>query len=557
MIKTAQKYNATVSVMRAPTSLRLDMPAFHHPFARNRNLRINSKTMRCLQTHHKAKTVGDLIQISQLDRPDLPEACIHEPQGGQGCRKKAKELLNRIKDQWHPERETPQRHNLWHTPRRLKRYKEADPVATTVTYNPDTRTVHDVLGGVRIFGRWPGHKSKERDPFMREKEPARMDNRLDPVVNSVKISTDGSAVRNGWENATAGIGVFYDNGNERNISLRITSREEEPVSNSRAELTAILEALKQNDTDDIVIESDSLSSLRAICNHMDKYEDLNWYGVKNADILKGILIRLRTRPAKTAFKWVKGHEFNYGNIKGDALADEGREGDQIAAPDEDEWINSHPALQDGARLQALSAKHIYKALLQWHTKGVTPILHQETLDDAKAEVEATTGLRPTNGKLLKGVRALGVPPRLKDHLRCQLIGRIKCGTFWDKIPGCAERAMCSLCRKTNINVLESEQHMWLECENNGQELAWETTKNTWRKTTDRNWPNITADLIRGAPALSFEHDFSKDAERLRILITVTIWAIWKSRNKSAITNQDVAPSETSEILKGLRRGREV
>jgi len=160
-------------------------------------------------------------------------------------------------------------------------------------------------------------------------------------------------------------------------------------------------------------------------------------------------------------------------------------------------------------------------------------------------------IRPTNGKLLKGVRALRVPPCLKDHLRCLLIGRIKCRTFWDKIPGCTERVMCLLCRKKNINVLESKQHMWLECENNGQELAWETTKNTWQKTTDRNWPNITAGLIRGVPALSFKHDFSKDAERLRILITVTIWAIWKSRNKSAITNQDVAPSETSEILKEL------
>ena len=80
----------------------------------------------------------------------------------------------------------------------------------------------------------------------------------------------------------------------------------------------------------------------------------------------------------------------------------------------------HPSLQDGARLQALNAKHMYKALLQWRTKGVHPILHQEVLDDAKEKVEAATGLRPTNEKLLKGVRTLGVPPRLKDRLRCLL-----------------------------------------------------------------------------------------------------------------------------------------
>ena len=48
-----------------------------------------------------------------------------------------------------------------------------------------------------------------------------------------------------------------------------------------------------------------------------------------------------------------------------------------------DWINGHPALQDGARLQALEASDMYYALLKWHTRKVTPILHQERLDEAK------------------------------------------------------------------------------------------------------------------------------------------------------------------------------
>ena len=551
MLEAAQKYNVSLSVMRAPTSLRLDMPAFHHPFARNRNLRMNSKTMRCLQDVHEARTVRDLIQMTSAELPAPPATCIHIAQNGQGCRKKAKELLNRIIDQWHPERETPQRHTLWHTPRRLEKYKEADPVTTMVEYNPDTRTLHSALGGVRIFGKWPGHKSRRKDPYTREREPPRTDLRPGPNAEKVKISTDGSATRNGWEDAAAGIGVFYDNGSERNISLRLTSQEKGLASNSRAELAAILEALKQNNTDDLEIESDSLSSLRAICNQLDRYEDLNWSGVKNADILKGILIRLRSRSAKTSFKWVKGHEFNYGNIKADELADTGREGDPTVTQDEDEWIDNHPALQDGARLQALSTKHIYKALLHWHTRGMAPILHQEILEDAKSKVEAFTGLRPTNEKLLKGVKTLGVPPRIKDHLRCLLTSKIKCGAFWDRIPGCAERAMCSPCRKRGVDALENEQHMWLDCENNGQARAWETARSAWSKTTDRDWPDVSVGLIRGAPALSFEHDYTKDSERLRILLVLTIWAIWKTRNKCAINDQEIAPTEASETLKEL------
>ncbi len=56
---------------------------------------------------------------------------------------------------------------------------------------------------------------------------------------------------------------------------------------------------------------------------------------------------------------------------------------------------------------------------------------------------------------------------------------------------------------------------------------------------------------RGTPALSSEYGHSKDSERLRILISMTIWAIWKSRNKNAINNQDVAPNETREVMKEL------
>ena len=35
------------------------------------------------------------------------------------------------------------------------------------------------------------------------------------------------------------------------------------------------------------IESDSLTSLRAICNLSERYEDVNWTRIQNEDLLKG------------------------------------------------------------------------------------------------------------------------------------------------------------------------------------------------------------------------------------------------------------------------------
>ena len=75
---------------------------------------------------------------------------------------------------------------------------------------------------------------------------------------------------------------------------------------------------------------------------------------------------------------------------------------------------------------------------------------------------------------------------------------------------------------------------------------WEIARTTWEKTTSRPWPNVSLGPIRGAAALSFEDDYRKDSERLRILISMTIWAIWKSRNKYSINDQDVASIETGE-----------
>ena len=344
MIEAAQKYNATISVTRAPRKLRLEMPAFHHPFAKNKNLRTNSRTMRCLTKNHEIKTVRNLIQMSTEEAPNHTVVCNNRKPGKDPCKEKAKELLNWIKRQWHPNKETPQRHNLWHTPKRIKRNKKVDPLAKTVTYNPDMRSTHSILEGIRIFGKLLGHKSKDRDEFVRERDPARINERIELSGWFTKLSTDGSAVKNGWENASAGIGVWYTDRSTRNITLKLESQGNKVASNSRAELGAILEALRQNKTDDIEIESDSLMSLRAICTHSDRYKDLNWTGIQNADLIKSIIIKLRMRPAQTAFKWVKGHDDNYGNNRADALADTGRNSNASLILDDDDWTNSHPAL---------------------------------------------------------------------------------------------------------------------------------------------------------------------------------------------------------------------
>jgi len=225
--------------------------------------------------------------------------------------------------------------------------------------------------------------------------------------------------------------------------MSLTNQGKEASSNSQAELGAILETLRRNEVDDLKIKSDSLTSLRAICVDAEGYEDQDWLGARNADLIKAILIRLRTRPARTAFRWVKGHDDNYGNNRADALANEGRDSNEPVEMDDEAWIENHTALQDGARLQALDAKHTYEAVLRWVPKKPNTNQYQETIKSTKDKVEEATGLRPTTERLLKSFRALGVPPHLKDHMRCLVNKRLKCRTYWSNIPGYEDRAYCS------------------------------------------------------------------------------------------------------------------
>jgi hypothetical protein len=122
------------------------------------------------------------------------------------------------------------------------------------------------------------------------------------------------------------------------------------------------------------------------------------------------------------------------------LADKGRTAVVTLDLVNEKWVSNHPVLQDGACLQALKTKDIYRIILSWYTRNKKRVLHQELLDDAKEKVEQFTGLRPTNERLLKSIKTLAVPLQLRDHVRNMLIGRIKCSSYWANIPGYDERS---------------------------------------------------------------------------------------------------------------------
>ncbi|KAJ4402423.1 hypothetical protein N0V82_010783 [Gnomoniopsis sp. IMI 355080] len=144
----------------------------------------------------------------------------------------------------------------------------------------------------------------------------------------VEVYTDGSTLANGQEGAVAGVGVFFGDGDARNISERLPG---EVQTNQRAELTAILRALQTiPSTQGLLIWSDSMYAIKCVTEWFVKWENNGWKThkgpVQNRDLVEMVLKEIRKRESlgtKTVIKWVKGHESNRGNVAADGLAVKG------------------------------------------------------------------------------------------------------------------------------------------------------------------------------------------------------------------------------------------
>ncbi|KOS22114.1 Ribonuclease H [Escovopsis weberi] len=140
------------------------------------------------------------------------------------------------------------------------------------------------------------------------------------------IYTDGSSLANGKAGSRAGLGVYFGDGDARNVSERLQG---EPQTNQRAELMAMFRALEIAPLEQTVrIFSDSQYSIKCVTEWAAGWKKKGWLTatgekVKNQDIIRAVLDKMEERTnagGKTYFQWVKGHSTDLGNVAADRLA---------------------------------------------------------------------------------------------------------------------------------------------------------------------------------------------------------------------------------------------
>ncbi|KAJ7798981.1 hypothetical protein B0H14DRAFT_2234241, partial [Mycena olivaceomarginata] len=234
LLDTAKTFQVRPEGIAFSREILRKMPIWYHREADAAIRRMNHwDDSICLRKNHKLRLVGEAEEIEAC-RSDHThrrswdcncDSCVEcrEALGCQdpdACYKRAGRLLDQLPYKWDPRKSQPEDHE--------DQADGADDDDDWVLFDRQV-TVTGQLGEIfRIFTE--GEVTNEV-PDMRLGE----DN-----VPEEEIATDGSCFKNGYEDATAGAGVFYGEDNPKNQAIRLPATLEQ--TNQTAEMVAMKEA---------------------------------------------------------------------------------------------------------------------------------------------------------------------------------------------------------------------------------------------------------------------------------------------------------------------------
>jgi len=286
---------------------------------------------------------------------------------------------------------------------------------------------------------------------------------------SIIVATDGSALETGTTTARAGAGIFYNEGNPKNISLWLPLTL--PQTNQAAEVTAIKAAVEDNNgIPNLYIESDSKYAINALTKNLTKHEDQGYIEMSNMRIIQATTAALRKRKGKTLLRWVKGHSGHERNEGADQLANLSAQKDH---PEEFD-LTIQPAYHiTGAKLSKMTQSLAYKGIRQ---KKLQTNSHQrrttsQKIDQIQNEVEDATGKTPNEDQIWKAIQHPDLSRKARYFLWMTTHNAYRIGEYWLKENFHEE--IQDRCNCMHYGVPETMDHILSQCETPGQKEIWE------------------------------------------------------------------------------------
>lgn len=147
------------------------------------------------------------------------------------------------------------------------------------------------------------------------------------------VYTDGACSKNGTIDAIGGIGIFFSDNDDRNISEKLDENIYNKITNNVAELVALIKAfdiIKHDKDKKIIVMTDSEYSIKCATTYGEKCENNNWLTSKkgkeipNVELVKKLYYLYKSSD-NIKIVHIKAHTnktdiHSYGNRKADEFA---------------------------------------------------------------------------------------------------------------------------------------------------------------------------------------------------------------------------------------------
>jgi ribonuclease HI len=329
--------------------------------------------------------------------------------------------------------------------------------------------------------------------------------------------------------------VWFGHNDPRNSATRIPG---EAQSNQVGEIAAIIIAASAvSPYQPLKIITDSKYVIEGLTEHLGKWEDDGWIGIKNAKFFKKAAYLLRHRRAKTKFLWTKGHSGNEGNEESDRLAKEG-----ASKQEEDELDLEIPVEfeSQGTKLATLTQAKAYQGIMekmeveQRRAARINLQLTREAIHQTTSELESDPAIWCSIRKPV--FRTL-----IQQFLFKTIHNTHMTGKYWRNIPNCEDREMCATC-----NTTDSMSHILTQCRENDTQLIWTLARDLW-PYPNFPWPEINLGTILGCGTITLKAEegqrnnhqprrktFPGPTRLLQIIISEAAYLIWLLRGERVI-----------------------
>ncbi|KAJ7019064.1 hypothetical protein C8F04DRAFT_976188 [Mycena alexandri] len=191
----------------------------------------------------------------------------------------------------------------------------------------------------------------------------------------------------------------------------------------------------------------------------------------------------------------------------------------------------------GIKLSTLTQRLAYAGI-----KEQKAALSRKATDNNIKQIQAAIMLQfgklPAPAKIWANVRHKDFTRQVRNFMWKSIHSAHRIGTFWKHIPECEDRGICQFC-----NEPEDLEHIVLKCRRPGQKEIWALAKELWLKKHP-SWPVLSLGSILGCGLTTFRNNNGQPlvgASRLyRILISESLFMIWKIRNNSVIKREGAA-----------------